>query len=80
HILKVKVDLTSRNFGSAKNELNLVDEAFEKAKTAASDKRVIEELQLTLKKAKSEIDTDLPSAISRIDLLWHETGKLLKKV
>ncbi|MEW6003458.1 MAG: hypothetical protein AB1638_12550 [Nitrospirota bacterium] len=82
HILKVKVDLTSRNFGSAKNELNLVDEAFEKAKTAASDenKRVIEELQLTLKKAKSEIDTDLPSAISRIDLLWHETDKLLRKV
>ena len=47
----------------------------------ASDenKKAIEELQSTLKKARAEIDTDLPAALNRIDLLWHEMGKLLKK-
>ncbi|MBM4140292.1 MAG: hypothetical protein FJ242_02190 [Nitrospira sp.] len=81
HILKVKVDLVAKNIGSAKNELSLIDEAFEKAKTSASDenKRIIEELQVTLRKARADIDIDLPAAINRIDLLWHEMSKLLRK-
>lgn len=81
HVLKVKVDLVEKNIGRAKNELSLIDEAFEKAKTSASDenKKVIEELQINLKKARAEIDFDLPSAINRVDLLWHEMSKLLRK-
>jgi len=43
------------------------------------NKKVIEELQGILKKARAELDTDLPATINRIDLLWHEMGKLLKK-
>ena len=48
-------------------------------KTTASDenKKVIEDLQGILKRAKTEIDNDLPAAINRIDLLWHDMGKLL---
>lgn len=81
HILKVKVDLVAKNIGSAKNEFSLIDEEFEKVKATASDenKKAIEELQVSLKKAKADIDTDLPAAINRIDLLWHEMSKLLRK-
>ncbi|OQW97638.1 MAG: hypothetical protein BWK74_06030 [Desulfobacteraceae bacterium A6] len=81
HVLKVKVELVAKNIGSAKNELGLIDEAFEKAKTSASEesRKVIEELKGTLKKAKEDIDIDLPAASNRIDLLWHEMSKLLRK-
>jgi len=81
HILKARVELVAKNVGTAKNELDLIHEAFEKAKLSASDenRKAIEELQSTLKKARTEIDTDLPAALNRIDLLWHEMGKLLKK-
>ncbi|TSA06209.1 MAG: hypothetical protein D4R73_11705 [Deltaproteobacteria bacterium] len=82
HVLKVKIELVSKNIGTAKNELELISEAFEKAKTSATDedKKVIEELQGLLKKARAEVDSDLPSATNRVDLLWHELGKLLRKV
>lgn len=81
HILKARGDLLYKNIGTAKNELDLISEGFEKAKTSATDenKKVIEELQGILKKARADLDTDLPAAINRIDLLWYEMGKLLKK-
>jgi glutaredoxin-related protein len=79
HILKARADIQHKNIGTAKTELEYISEAFEKVKATASDenKKVIEELQGILKKAKTEIDNDLPAAINRIDLLWHEMGKLL---
>jgi len=81
HILKTRVDLVAKNIGTAKTELDFINGSFEKAKTSASDehKKVIDELQTTLKRAMAEIDTDLPAALNRIDLLWHEMGKLLRK-
>jgi hypothetical protein len=80
HILKTREDIQHKNIGTAKTELDYISEVFEKVKTTASDenKKVIEELQGILKKAKTEIDNDLPAAINRIDLLWHEMGKLLR--
>jgi hypothetical protein len=82
YILKARGDLQYRNIGTVKTELDLISEAFEKVKTTATDenKKIIEELQGIVKKAKAELDTDLPAAINRIDLLWYEMGKLLKKV
>jgi len=81
HILKARVEIVAKNVGTAKNELDIINDAFEGAKASASDenKKTIEELQTTLKKARAEIDTDLPAALNRIDLLWHEMGKLLRK-
>jgi hypothetical protein len=81
YILKSRGDLQYRNIGTVKNELDLISEAFEKAKATATDenKKVIEELQGIVKKAKAELDTDLPAAMNRIDLLWYEMEKLLKK-
>jgi hypothetical protein len=81
HVLKAKLDLDSKNIGTAKNELNVIEQEFGKVKTSASDekKKIIGELQSTLKKANTEIDTDLPAAINRIELLWHEMSILLKK-
>lgn len=80
HFLKARADLQYKNIGTAKTELDYISEAFEKVKTTASDdnKKVIEELQGILKKARTEIDADLPGAINKIDLLWHEMGKLLR--
>lgn len=51
------------------------------AKTTASDenKKAIEELRSTLQKARAEIDSDLPAALSRIDLLWHEMDKMMRR-
>jgi hypothetical protein len=81
HILKARVEIVAKNVGTAKNELDLVNEVFERTKASASDesKKAIEELQATLKKARAEIDTDLPAALNKIDLLWHEMGKMMRK-
>lgn len=80
HILKARADLQYKNIGTAKTEFDRISEAFEKVKTTASDenRKIIEELQEILKKARTEIDNDLPAAINRIDLLWHEMSKLLR--
>jgi len=80
HILKARADLQYKNIGTAKTELEHIAEAFENVKTTSSDenKKVIEELQVILKKTQSELDNNLPAAVNRIDLLWHEMGKLLR--
>ena len=80
HIIKARADIQYKNIGTAKTELDYIYEVFEKVKTTASDenKKVIEELQGILKKARTEIDSDLPAVINKIDLLWHEMSKLLK--
>jgi hypothetical protein len=81
HILKARIEIVANNVGTAKNELDLISGAFEDTKALASDenKKAIEELQTTLKKAKTEIDTDLPAALNRIDFLWYEMGKMMRK-
>jgi hypothetical protein len=82
HVLRVKLDLESKNIGTAKNELNLIEGEIEKAKASLPEemKNTLGELQATLRKAKAEIDTDLPSSINRIDLIWHEMNKLIRDV
>ena len=81
HIAKARTDLLSKNIATAKTELELIGEVFETLKTSVSDenRKAIGDLQTTLKKARTEIDTDLPAAISRVDLLWHEMSKLLRR-
>jgi uncharacterized membrane-anchored protein YhcB (DUF1043 family) len=81
HILKARVELVAKNVGTARAELDLVDELFSKVSEIASDKDrgTIQELRLSLKKTRAEMDTDLPAALNKIDLLWHEISKLLRK-
>ena len=81
HILKARVEIASKNVGTAKSELELIDELFSKAAEVASDqnKEAISDLRASLKKARTEIDTDLPAALHRIDLLWYEMSKLMIK-
>lgn len=81
NILKVKVELLAKNIGTAKNELDLISEAFERAKGLSSeeDKKFIDELQGMLKKTRADVDTDLPAALNRIDLMWHEMNKMLRR-
>jgi hypothetical protein len=80
HILKARMEIVAKNIGNAKTELEYIDELFTKTLLLASDeqKKIINELQASLKKAKMEIDNDLPSAINRVNSLWHETGKLFR--
>ncbi|MEW5745163.1 MAG: hypothetical protein AB1805_06990 [Nitrospirota bacterium] len=79
HIAKARTDLLSKNVTTARNEMELIDAALERMKTAASGerKKSIEELQATLRKAREEADANLSAALSRIDLLWHETSRML---
>jgi len=81
HILKLRMDLANRNIGTAKTEIDLINDLLGKTTASASDenRKAVEELQSMLAKARSEIDSDLPAAINRIDLLWYEMGKLLRK-
>jgi predicted amino acid-binding ACT domain protein len=81
HVLKARVEIAAKNIGIAKSELDLINELFSKAAEVASDenKKGIKELQASLKTARTEIDTDVPSALNRIELLWHEMDKLLRK-
>ena len=81
HTLKVQVELQTRNVATAKAEMELVSDMFEKLKSMATEenRKTIEDLHGTLKKASGELESDLPSAINRINLLWHEMGKLLRK-
>lgn len=80
-ILKVRGDLLYKNIGTAKSEMNLLIDAFEKVKISANEenKKLIDEFQKVLKTAKEEVDSDLPAAMNKIDLLWHEMGKLIRK-
>lgn len=81
HVLKARMEIVARNIGNAKTELDVIDELISSAIAAASDenKKVLGELQTSLKKAKSEIESDLQSATNRINMLWNEMGKLLRK-
>jgi hypothetical protein len=81
HILKVQAELRALNLGAAKTEVDLIDEFFEKTKTLSNEqeKKTIGEFQTALKKAKGEINTDLPAAINRIDLLWHDLSRWTRK-
>ena len=80
HMLKAWMEVIAKNLGNARTEIDYVDELFTTVYTSAKDeqKQIIDELRATLKKAKIEIDTDLPSFINRMNAVWHETGSLLK--
>lgn len=81
HILKARVEISAKNVGTARSELDLINDLLNDAKSSASgkNKEIIEELQASLKKARAEIDTDLPAALNKIDLLWYEMSRLLRK-
>jgi len=81
HILKARVEISSKNVGTARSELDLINDLLTEAKSSASgkNKEVIEELRGSLKKARMEIDIDLPAALNKIDLLWYEMSRLLRK-
>lgn len=80
HILKARIEVVARNIGNAKAEIDFVDELLTKIAPHAQDeeKQIIEDMKSSLKKAKTEIDTDLPSFINRINVVWYETGKLFR--
>jgi len=77
HLLKVKTDLLAKNIGIADAEIEVVVGLLEKAKRTVSPEAIksLETFQATLRKARGEVATDLPAAMKRIDLLWHELGR-----
>ncbi|MCC6545231.1 MAG: hypothetical protein IT392_12170 [Nitrospirae bacterium] len=81
HLLRVYVELRSNNIASARGEMDFLNNMLEEARTAAAngDKKAIEQFQATLKKARTEVETDLPATINIINSLWHDMGKLLRK-
>jgi hypothetical protein len=81
HILKARIEIIAKNIGNAKTELDLIDELFSAviAFSPEENKKIMSDLQTSVKKAKSEIDADVPSAVNRINILWHEMSRLLRK-
>jgi len=81
-LLKIKVELLAKNVGVVKGELGLLAQSFEDAKKIVGEdgnkKAAIEKLQAMVKEIRAEIDTNLPAATDRIDLLWHELSKSSK--
>jgi len=80
HILKARMEVVAKNIGNAKTEVDFIDDLFTTLYSSAKDeqKSMIDEVKSSLKKAKTEIDTDLPSFINRMNAVWHETGRLLR--
>jgi hypothetical protein len=81
HILKARIEIIAGNLGNAKTELEMIDGLLSAAIAYSPEesKRTMSEMRTALKKAKSEIDADLSSAISRINISWHEISGLLLK-
>lgn len=77
HLLKIKTDLLAKNLGTADAEMDVAIGLLAKAKQNVpvdAGKR-LEAYQASLRKARGEMSTDLPAAMKRIDLIWHELGK-----
>lgn len=81
HVLKARIEIIAKNIGNAKTELDVIDELFSGVIASAPEesKKTIIDLQVSLKRAKSEIDADLPSAINRINAMWHEISRILRQ-
>lgn len=80
-ILKARMEVGDKNITVARNELDIIDKQFDKALIIASDdeKAGIGELHEMLRKVKADLDVNFSSAVNRLDLLWHELGKLQEK-
>lgn len=77
-LLKVKTDLLAKNVGTADAEVGVLVETLEKVKESVlpEARKSLDAAQASLRKARGEMTTDLPSAMKRVDLLWHEIGKI----
>lgn len=79
-LIKIKSELTAKNIGVAKGELDLLSQALDNAEKLAgedtSKKAAFERLQGMVKEIKTEMDSNLVAATDRIDLLWHELAKV----
>jgi len=77
-LLKVKTDLLAKNIGTADTEVGVLVETLEKVKESVlpETRKSLDSAQASLRKARGEMTTDLPSAMKRVDLLWHEIGKI----
>ena len=80
-ILKFKGNILDKNFGLAKNDLEALSEVIKKKRPLQTpeQKKSWEELQVLIKKVKAEMDSDVPAALNRMDLLWHEMDNLVEK-
>lgn len=81
HILKTRMEIVAKNIGNAKTEIDFIDNLLEKSLGSAQEdsKKIITDMQASLKKAKTEIDSDLPAATNRINTLWHDMSRLIRK-
>ena len=73
-ILRARMELSLKNLDTAKKELDLASELFAKAGVdkIPAWKESFEGIQASFRKTKMEIDLNLPAAIQRMDLLWHD--------
>lgn len=80
-ILKARLELSLRNIHVVRNDLDLIGKQFDKASAIASEneKLGLGELKEMIGKIRTDLDVNLSSASSRLDLLWYELGNLQEK-
>lgn len=79
HLLKTKIDLASRNIGTAKNDLGNVQRTLEKltSKVPEAAGPAVEEARENVRKAIAAMDADVVAASDRINIAWRELEKLV---
>jgi hypothetical protein len=80
-ILKFKGEVSNKNIGLAKNDLDTMLKTIDQLKDQVGQPKAepIADLREQVKKAQSDLDSNLPASANRIELVWYEVNKLLKK-
>lgn len=82
HLLMAHDELRSRNTGNAKAEIEQVSRLLqdEKRATAREIKKIMPDIQTSIKGIMTDMETDVPAATNRVLLLWRELGRLVKGI
>jgi len=77
HIIGAKMELASKNIGNVKAELQIISDQLQKAKNIVEDKnkKVFDDLKVTVENIKSELDISLPASNNMLNLLWYDLDK-----
>lgn len=77
HIIGAKMELASKNIGNVKAELQIISDELHKAKNIVEDKnkKVFDDLKVTVENIKSELDISLPASNNMLNLLWYDLNK-----
>jgi hypothetical protein len=77
HIINAKMELSYKNIGSVKAELQIISDELQKAKNIVEEKnkKVFDDLKVIVENIKSELDISLLASNNMLNLLWYDLSK-----